>query len=314
MTQQDLLLFLNIPFCPRQCAHCARAVHPLNTLDALPGYIAALRKEVQAFAPDAEGRTVAGVWVGGGIAGHLFDEELGDLLQDMRRWYTFAPDAEVTLKVHPGMVSVETLNACRRGKVDRLSIEYATGDPFESEALERFLPPVVMDTTAMILNSDHRLRRSFDVLVGAPGQTAATLTKTLESVHKYGAGHVVLYPFRMEVGARYPARHRQNEQVEQASLRRHLPDAAEAAALRETAAAWLAAHDFHEYRPDHFALSGQESRFLQLEAAGCEQVGFGAGAETRMDGIYSRNTADLERYVRLSPDPQAITAVVKPLG
>jgi oxygen-independent coproporphyrinogen-3 oxidase len=205
MTQnaEALLLFLNIPFCPKQCAYCTRAIRPLNTLDTLPAYIAALRKEVQAFAAEAEDRTVAGVWVGGGIAGHLFDEELGDLLQDMRRWYNFAPDAEVTLKVHPGMVSVETLNACHRGKVQRLSIEYATGDSFENEALERFLPPSVMDTTALVLGGEHTMQRSFDVLIGAPGQTPATLIRTLENVCKYGAVHVALYPFRMEVGSRY---------------------------------------------------------------------------------------------------------------
>jgi coproporphyrinogen III oxidase-like Fe-S oxidoreductase len=157
------------------------------------------------------------------------------------------------------------------------------------------------------------MQRSFDVLIGAPGQTPATLIRTLENVCKYGAVHVALYPFRMEVGSRYAANHRKNEQADQASLRRHLPDAAEVAALRQTAENWLAEHGFAEYLSNHFAQAGCASRFLELEAAGCEQVGFGAGAETRMDGIYSKNTTNIEQYIRFSPDPEHLTAVVKPL-
>lgn len=310
----SVLLALNIPFCPKRCAFCTRAVQPLRTLDALPGYIAALRREVQASASDLADRTVTAVWVGGGIAGHLFDEALGDLLQDMRRWYTFAPDAEVTLKIHPGMFSAETLNTCRRGRVTRVSVEYATADPFESEALGRFLPPSVMDTTQLVLGGAPALRRSFDLLTGAPGQTQATLRRTLETVLRYGPDHVALYPFRLEEGSAYAASHRQNEAADQASLRRRLPGGPEADALYAFAAGWLREQGFAEYLPGRFALPGGESRFLQQEAAGCEQVGFGAGAETRLDGVYSRNTADIALYTRCAPDPRRLTAVVRPLA
>lgn len=308
-----LLLALNIPFCPRRCAYCTRPIQPLHTLDALPGYIAALRREVQAAAPDLEDHMVCAVWIGGGIAGHLFDEALGDLLQDMHRWYRFAPGAEITLKVHPGMFSAETLHTCRRGQITRLSLEYVTADPFESEALGRFLPPSVMDTTQLVLGAALSLRRSFDLLTGTPGQTPATLRRTLETVLRYGAGHVSLYPFRLEAGSAYAAQHCQNEQADQNSLRRHLPTGPEADGLREAAAVWLREQGFVEYLPGRFALPGQESVFLQQEAAGCEQVGFGTGAKTLLDGSFSRNTFDIRRYTQYSPDPAKLTELVRPL-
>ena len=307
--KKPLILSLNVPFCPARCAYCDKLTQAVGDLSTLEDYAAALRREVEYAAGDYADCEVQAVWIGGGIASHLFDEALGDLLRDMRGWFSFAPDAEITLKAHPGMVSVETLNACRRGGVSRLSVEYVTANAFEDEPLGRFLPPSAMDTTMLVLQNAP-VDLFFDLLLGLPAQTAGTLAQTLAKAVSYGAKHISLYPLRVSEGTPFADGWvRQN--AGSTALRKHLPDTQEREALAASADAWLRERGFEPYLPGHYAQDGFACRYRLLQSKRCEQLGFGAGAETRFDGVYSRNTRSVRDYCRFSPDPQKLTRVAR---
>ncbi|MCD7834285.1 MAG: hypothetical protein LUH00_09930 [Lachnospiraceae bacterium] len=198
MDKRNLLLYVDILFCPVHCKHCGKIACAPGS-DLRYAYAQALRKEIAASADSLPDYEISAVYIGGGISGHMMDEELGELLKDLSSWYNIAPDAEITLKVHPGMVSVETLNACRRGHVTRLSMEYVTHNSFESEMLGRFLSPSAMDVTHMILGAS-RLDLSFDIIAGLPGQTRASLLESIKKALSYGASHFSLYPFVLTPG------------------------------------------------------------------------------------------------------------------
>lgn len=305
-----ILLFLSIPFCPARCGYCDKGCDVIRDLSWLDRYADALSREIEASAHQYDDCEVQAVWIGGGIAGHLFDEKLGELLRSMRSWYPFAQHPEITLKVHPGMVSTETLAAMRRGGITRLSIDYATANPFEYEPLERFLPPSAMDITQMVLAS-FPVSRSFDVLTGLPAQTPGTIVQTLEQTLRYGAQHIHLIPLRIVPGTPFAERW-VRENAGSTALRRHLPDKMEREAIHAAADTWLREHSFSEYLPNQYALPGCESTYLRLEHAGCAQLAFGAGAISRMDGLKSQNIRSVTDYCRFSPSPEKLTQSVMP--
>ena len=309
--RMPILLALNVPFCPARCSYCDKGCDVIGDLSLLDRYADALTREVEASAHQFDDCEVQAVWIGGGIAGHLFDEKLGVLLRSLRAWFPFAPEPEVTLKVHPGMVSTETLTAMRRGGVTRLSIDYATANGFECEPLGRFLPPGAMDVTQMVL-AGTPVSLSFDVLTGLPAQTPGTLVQTLETALRYGAQHIQLLPLRVVPGTPF-AEHWVRENAASASLRRHLPNGAERAALSTAADAFLTAHGFAQYLPGQYALPGCESAYLRLEREGCAQLAFGAGAVSRIDGMQSQNIRSVRDYCRFSPDPERLTQSVFPM-
>lgn len=306
-----VILTIQTPFSPIPSTYDKRRLHTMENTALLEAYADALRREIASAAPDYGDCLVQAVHVGGGVAGHAFDEQLGVLLRDMHSWFHFAPDAEITLEVHPGMVSVDTLTACRRGKVTTLSVDYATADAFESEAMGRFLPPSAMDTTRMIL-ANAPLKLSFDLLVGLPGQSAGSLRNTLEKAASYGAAEIVLHPLELIPGTPF-ADHQAAVYAASASPRRHLPNEKERAALWQSAEEWLLEQGYQPAVPGRYALPGSASRYHQLKAAGCAMLGFGAGAHTRMDGVEAVNISDLEAYIRHSPDPVKIVEKVWPL-
>lgn len=311
MDKKPLLLYLNVPFCPVHCAHCAKpALAP--RAEWREAYMQALHREVRAQRDSLPDYEIRAVWVGGGIPGHMADGPLGELLRELPRLLPLAPDAEITLKVHPGMVSVDTLDLCRHGHVTRLSVEYVTGNSFEHENLGRFLAPDAMDTTRMVLGNS-RLDLSFDILTGVPGQNEATLLGSLGAAVGYGAGHISLYPLQLLPETTLCRRwEREGERLQQ-NQRRRLPDEGERAALSRSAGEYLAARGFREYLPGRWALPGKECRYFRLEWEKVEVLGCGLGAVTVLEGLRSENTTDLSTYLRCSNRPDKIICRVEPV-
>ncbi len=302
MEKKDLLLYLDIPFCPVHCAHCEkRAIEPRAQWRV--SYIRALSREIRAQAGSVPDYEVRAIWVGGGIPGHMADPELGELLHELPRIFPVAEDAEVTLKVHPGMVSTDTLDLCRRGRVTRLSVEYVTRNSFEYENLNRFLQPSAMDVTDMVLRPA-RVDRSFDILTGLPGQEISTLWESLNAVIAYGACHISIYPLRLPEGS--DLRRRAETDPWHNNPRRRLPGEEDCLALTAFAGQFLNGHGFREYLPGRWALPGKECRYFELEEKGTEFLGFGLGAVTELDGIRSVNTDSFERYLRCSGSPDKL--------
>lgn len=304
-----LLLSLNIPFCPVRCAHCDKQNDVIGD-DALPDrYVDALYREAEAAAHAYDDCVIRAVCVGGGIAGHLFDEKLGELLHALHGWFRFAPDAEVSLNIHPGMFSTETLAAMQRGGVNRLNIEYISANAAECEPLERFLPPEAMRITNLVLaNSD--AVRSFDVLIGLPGQTSVTLRQTLDQALAYEARHFSLSSLRITPGTRFAERW-VKQHAHSTSPRYHLPSEQERAALIAYAGEWMSRHGFSEYLPGKFALPGCRSVYLMGQSKSMPEIAFGAGACSRMDGVISCNIRSVEKYCQVSPDPVRLTAFAR---
>ena len=306
-----MVLDLRMPFYPIKSTYDKRTLVEMQDPAMVQAYVQALRREAEAAAADYADCEILAVHIGGGIAGHADDEGLGQLLRDMRRWFHFADDAQVSLKVHPGMVSVETLNACQRGRVNRLSVDYVTSDPFESEAIGRFLPPNVMETTMMVLGNSP-LALSFDLITGLPGQSEASLMRTLDQVKAYGAKEIVLHPLQIIPETAFADRCR--EYASSTSPRRHMPNEKESDALWHAAQAWCAQEGYLPGSPGRFALPGWESTYHRLMAEGIASLGFGLGAVTRTDGAEAVNISDLSSYIRYAPDPTKIIATVRPLA
>ena len=306
-----VLLSIQMPFYPIQSAYDKRRLYDMQNPAVMEAYVDALRREMEAAAPDYADCEVQAARIGGGIASHAADEPLGLLLRDMRGWFRFAEDAPVIFTVHPGMVSVETLTACRRGGVTELDVDYCTSDPFESELMGRFLPPEAMNTTMMVLGNAP-LSLSFEIMTGLPGQSETSLLRTLNQVKAYGAKEIVLRPLEIIPGTKLAGQ--AAALAASSSPRRHLPNEKEREALWQSAQAWCVKEGYASVVSGRYALPGYGSRYHRLLAQGMSLLGFGVNAVTRMDGVEAVNTGDLNTYIRFSPDPEKLTTQVTSLS
>ncbi len=316
--KRPVLLHLGMPFYPVSRPWTSERLLVATDVDRA-AYVDALTREVLGAAPDFADCRVPAVLVGGGggIAAHMADDRLGALLRDVRQRFDLTCDdgapAEVTLTAHPGMVSAATLDACRKGHVTRLHLDFGTSSAAEARELGRFMGPEAMEVTRTVLAAS-KLDLAFGLLAGIPGQTARSAVASVEAVLGYGAAAVTLREFELDPASALAADRAAHDDAWRAQVAHRLPDAGERAELLAAMADRLRDAGFAEYLPGEWALPGHESRYLQLEAQGSELLGFGLGACTRFGGVEARNTGDLATYLRFSDDPERCIAAVRPLA
>src|SRR6516162_2515078 len=92
-----LSLYVHFPWCVRKCPYCDFNSYTLKDELAEGAYIEVLERDLAAQAPDAAGRPVISVFLGGGTPSLFSPESIGRLLEAGRRHVALLPDAEVTL-------------------------------------------------------------------------------------------------------------------------------------------------------------------------------------------------------------------------
>ena len=95
-----LEIYVHIPFCARKCAYCDFLSFPAGE-DVQQAYTKALIKEIQAL--PKEERPVSSVFAGGGTPSLVREDFIEEILDHLRKTYTFSPDAEITLEANPGL-------------------------------------------------------------------------------------------------------------------------------------------------------------------------------------------------------------------
>lgn len=310
MDKRVVAMTLAMPFYPVERSWAGGPLLLASEVDR-EAYVAALAREALGAAPDFGDCRVAAVQVGGtrgGIAGHMADDRLGNLLRSLRQSFDLASEdgapAEVTLSVHPGMVSASTVDACRRGHVTRLAVDFGTSSVTEWREAGRFLGPDAMQVTREVLGPASKLDLAFTLWAGAPAQTQRSAAQTVADVLAFGAVHVTLEDFALDPASRLAAERAGHTDAWRALPMHRLPAAEERAALRAAMADALRQEGFAEYLPGRWALPGRESRWERMRARGCEELGFGLGARTLFDGVEARNTSDLSTYLRFSDNPE----------
>ncbi len=303
--KRTVAMSLAMPFYPIPRPWTTAALLVTGQVDA-EAYVDALGREVLSAAPDFDDCRFPAVWIGGGIAGHIADERLGDLLRQVRQSYDLTTEngspAEITLTVYPGMVSAATLDVCRRGHMTRLQLDYASSSAAEWREIKRFMSPEVMEVTKTVIGAE-RLELAFELLVGLPGQTVRSAAASLKAALDYGAVEIDLCSFEIDSASILAQERAGHDDEWRAQIPHRLPASDECNEIVAALAEQLLTEGFAEYLPGRWALPQHASRYHMMRAQGYDYLGFGLGAPTRFDGVAARNTADLATYLEFSDIP-----------
>ena len=116
---QTLGLYLHIPFCEKRCNYCAFLT--FDNQDKLrQRYVDYLKREI-ALHQD-EKRLVDTVYFGGGTPSYLSAQQMTELMDSVKRCFTVAEDAEITIEMNPESVTREHLEAYLKSGINRFSM------------------------------------------------------------------------------------------------------------------------------------------------------------------------------------------------
>lgn len=307
--QEELELYLHIPFCVRKCKYCDFLSAPADA-QVQNAYMEALLREVrestdgpvipmvrESTAVPPGQREVTSIYIGGGTPSAVDPAWIVKLMDCIRECYRVAEEAEITLEVNPGTVTRQSLAMYRGAGINRLSIGCQSTDDGELARIGR------IHTFTQFLDTYQWARESgftnvnVDLMNALPGQGMADVERNLERILGLDPRpeHLSVYSLIVEEGTPF-------YQMEQTGVfaagEMRLPDEELEREMYWRTAELLKAQGYEHYEISNFARPGYQSRHNCGYWERRDYLGFGLGAASLYENMRFSNTRILQDYIR----------------
>ncbi len=279
-------IYVHLPYCRSRCSYCSFVVSTEDS--SRSAYVEALDREISLLAPETQWGTFDSVYLGGGTPSLSPAEDLDRLLEALRRRFSVAVSAEVTLEANPEDVTPERARAWIATGVTRVSVGVQSFNDSELSAVGRRHDALCARRTLETLAATG-LSVSGDLILGLPGQTAGSFRSSVEGLCGADVEHVSVYLLETEKSKTLEEDRRQNPS-------RYLSDDAQADLWLEMGEA-LARRGFFHYEISNWARPGRESRHNLKYWRRTPTLGLGVSAHEFWSGRRRANVAGLSQYI-----------------
>lgn len=280
-------LYIHIPFCATRCSYCDFYSQTNSALRS--EYIQALIAEMSIRRTEVAD-TIGTLYFGGGTPSLLSPQEIGRIIEQAYKLFSFSSDVEITLEANPDDLNTGYVQELRTLPINRISMG---AQSFHDEDLH-------------FLNRRHNARQvyeavdtcrkagltnlSIDLIYGLPGQTPARWQENISAVLALAPPHLSAYHLIYEEGTPltcllYAGKVREvDEEVSLEFFRM----------LREQ----LTRAGYEHYEISNFARAGYHSRHNSSYWQDTPYLGLGPSAHS-FDGWRTRrcNPSDISRYI-----------------
>ncbi len=286
---ENLGIYVHVPFCRVRCRFCAFYME-MSREDRVQTFLEGLDHELYLYARDAGLRTIPvhTIYFGGGTPTTLTSQQLIRILNAIRHWFAVEDDAEVSIEVHPGTVTPESLATLRQAGFTRLSVGGQSFDQNELRELGgRAFGGGVRQAISWARSAGFT-NISLDLMFGFPGQSIESWQRTLDEALAVSPTHLSCYAYTLEEGSPFYREVMRGKGAE--------PDQEFQVILEERAVERLAAAGFERYEISNYCRPGYECRhnmrYWQVQA----YLGLGPSAQSCLGHARFGNVANLEWY------------------
>ncbi|MYM88782.1 oxygen-independent coproporphyrinogen III oxidase [Rugamonas sp. FT82W] len=295
-------LYVHIPFCASLCYYCGCNKIITQDKEKAVEYLDYLYREIALQAGLLSGhRRVDQLHFGGGTPTYLSDEQMGDLLANLRGHFDFAPDeeGEFSIEVDPRTVTPARIATLRRQGFNRVSLGIQDFDPAVQQAVNRIQS---YEETMEVLQAarDCGFRSiSVDLIYGLPLQSVASFGPTLDKIVAARPDRIAVYNY-----AHMPQLFKSQRLISADDL----PDAETKLAMLGLCIERLTEAGYVYIGMDHFALPDDDLARSQREGklqrnfqgysthADAPMVALGVSAISAVGASYSQNEKVLSAY------------------
>ena len=196
--RHPLSLYIHIPFCDTVCYYCGCNKIVTKNRDKAITYLDYLKRELA-----MQGKLFAGfnqveqLHFGGGTPTYLSDTQMGDLMQHLRRWFSFADDTkgEYSIEVDPRSVTAARIHTLRAQGFNRISLGVQDFDEQVQRAVNRIQPEQTTRDTIQAARDAGFRSISIDLIYGLPKQTLVSIAETLTKVIAANPDRIAVYHY-----------------------------------------------------------------------------------------------------------------------
>lgn len=286
--EQNLSLYLHIPFCVRKCLYCDFLSGP-QSADMQEQYVEALCREIQETSPEYREYQVVSVFIGGGTPSVLLPEQTIRIMETLKSCFILTNTCEISMEMNPGTVTPEKMNVYRACGINRISIGLQSANDGELKALGRihtcadFLKAYEMAVEAGFTNIN------VDLMSAIPEQTLKSYQETLQKVLALQPQpvHISAYSLIVEEGTPF---------YEQEL---NLPDEETERRMYEITDDILRKAGYHRYEISNYAKAGKECIHNKVYWQRGNYLGLGIGSASLIQNVRFHNVTDIWSYVNL---------------
>ena len=302
-----LSIYVHLPFCESLCYFCACNKIITKEHGRVAEYLRYLDKEMALVAaqigPD---RKAVQLHLGGGTPTFFSAEELGQLMDMLRRHFDFTPDAELGVEIDPRTVGESTLAMLAGLGFNRNSFGVQDFDAAVQQAVNRIQPLEMVEKAVEESRKAGFESINADLIYGLPKQTLTSFGHTLDSLIRIAPDRIALYNY-----AHLPQRFKAQRLINDSDL----PSAEERLQIFMMSMRRLLDAGYVYIGLDHFSKPDDELNKARLgktlhrnfqgytTRSECDLIGFGVSAISKVGNSYSQSVRTVNAYYeRLDQD------------
>ncbi|WGL16087.1 oxygen-independent coproporphyrinogen III oxidase [Microbulbifer bruguierae] len=194
---RSLSLYVHIPFCHSLCYFCACNKVITHQYGLASSYLDHLLKEAQWYRERVAPVPVTQLHLGGGTPTFLNDRDLTRLMVGLGDVFELrsGDDVEYSIEADPRVLELETLDTLRNLGFNRLSMGIQDFNPDVQRAINRICTPQQVRTLTEAARERGFGSISYDLIHGLPGQSVASLERTIDTVLELAPDRIALYHY-----------------------------------------------------------------------------------------------------------------------
>ena len=276
-------IYLHIPFCRGKCPYCDFYSLRANESD-YNNYVKILKNSIKYWSKRIS-KTADTIYIGGGTPSVLSSEQIADIITAAKSSFRCSDDIEITMEANPKSAINFDFSAAVDAGLNRVSLGVQSADENELKNLGRTHSINDVKNAVNKIRSAGTDNISFDLMLGIPEQTIASLKKSIDFCAALEVSHISIYMLKIEENTVfYKKRDKYN-----------FPDDDYVSDLYLYAINYLSQKGFKQYEISNFCKSGYESRhnlkYWNLD----DYLGIGPSAHSFLDGKrfhYERSVED----------------------
>ncbi|MCI8655574.1 MAG: oxygen-independent coproporphyrinogen III oxidase [Clostridia bacterium] len=284
MLEQELGIYIHIPFCKRKCYYCD-FISYCNQDENIDRYIDALIKEIRNRKKKIVGRKVTTIYIGGGTPSFIKEQDIEKVLKTLE----IKEHQEITIEVNPGTVNKQKLKTYRKIGINRISIGLQETHNNLLKQIGRIHTYEEFLETYKIARSVGFKNINVDLMIGLPNQSIQDIKENLERIILLNPEHISVYSLILEEGTPLI------KKIDEEELK--LPDEELERDMYWYVKNKLELNGYMHYEISNFAKAGYQSKHNMNCWKQKEYVGFGVAAHSYLNFIRFSNTSILNEYI-----------------
>ena len=297
---QDISLYIHIPFCHSLCHYCGCHTKIVLGTKVISEYVQTLCEEIRIVASCLTNKpNIARIHFGGGSPNYAPIEDLYKIIKTVHECFKLKDSPDIDIECDPRLLSQEKLEGFIGLGVKRFSFGIQDFDKKVQSAINRLQPYELVKEHVLFLKKNGVHSINFDLITGLPQQTHETISQTLERVLMLEPSRIAVFPY-----AHVPWLKKHQLLLEKFNL----PRAQERFIMGRQIHEALVTHGYNEIGIDHYALPddalsiAQGNNSMKRNFQGYTDdnsdivLGFGLSAISQFENSYAQNTIDVPTY------------------